>query len=102
MKAIFPPHRFNLVLNLACQLTCTGLIKNVIGHYCFKGSSVFGCFLDASKAFDRVSHLKLFNRLLEKNLPPISIRHADCSSPGTKIKSPVYSGIKPFLRNFQF
>ena len=53
---------------------CTGLIKNVIGHYCFKGSSVFGCFLDASKAFDRVSHLKLFNRLLEKNLPPTIIR----------------------------
>ena len=53
---------------------CTGLIKNVIGHYCFKGSSVFGCFLDASKAFDRVSDLKLFNRLLEKNLPPTIIR----------------------------
>ena len=31
---------------------CTGLIKNVVGHYYFKGSSVFGCFLDASKAFD--------------------------------------------------
>ena len=32
------------------------------------------CFLHASKAFDRVSHLKLFNRLLEKNLPPTIIR----------------------------
>ena len=54
---------------------CTGLIKNVISHSdCFKGSGVFGCFLDASKAFDRVSHLKLFNRLLEKNLPPTIIR----------------------------
>ena len=36
--------------------------------------SVFGCFLDASKAFDRVSHLKLFSKLLEKNLPPTVIR----------------------------
>ena len=36
--------------------------------------SVFGCFLDASKAFDRVSHLKLFSKLLEKNLPPTIIR----------------------------
>ena len=30
--------------------------------------------LDASKAFDRVSHLKLFSKLLEKNLPPTIIR----------------------------
>ena len=36
--------------------------------------SVFGCFLDASKAFDGVSHLKLFSKLLEKNLPPAIIR----------------------------
>ena len=35
---------------------------------------VFGCFLDASKAFDRVGHLKLFNRLLEKNILPAIIR----------------------------
>ena len=35
---------------------CTGLIKNVISRYCFNGSNVFGCFLDALKAFDRVSH----------------------------------------------
>ena len=53
---------------------CTGLIKTVISRYCFNGSNVFGCFLDASKAFDRVSHLKLFSKLLEKNLPPIIIR----------------------------
>ena len=33
----------------------------------------------------------------------ISLRPlSDCFSPGTKIKSPVYSGIKPFPRNFQF
>jgi len=35
---------------------------------------VFGCFLDTSKAFDRVSHLKLFSKLLEKDLPPVIIR----------------------------
>lgn len=53
---------------------CTGLVKNVISRYCFNGSNVFGCFLDASKAFDRVCHLKLFNKLLERNLPPTVIR----------------------------
>ena len=29
---------------------CTGLIKNVISRYCKNGSTVHGCFLDASKA----------------------------------------------------
>jgi len=51
---------------------CTGLIKNVISCYCFNDSNVFGCFLDTSKVFDRVSHLKLFSKLLEKDLPPIN------------------------------
>ena len=46
---------------------CTGLIENVISNYCFDGSNVFGCFLDALKAIDQVSHFKLFSKLLEKN-----------------------------------
>ena len=53
---------------------CTGLVKNVIGRYCFNGSNVYGCFLDASKAFDRVCHLTLFKKLLERNLPPAVVR----------------------------
>ena len=74
METLSPLHLFSLALNQACQLMCTGLIKNVISRYCFNGSNVFGCFLDASKAFDRVSHLTLFSKLLEKNLPPTIIR----------------------------
>jgi len=35
---------------------CTGLIKNVIARYSFNDTNVYGCFLDASKAFDRVDH----------------------------------------------
>ena len=46
----------------------------MISRYCFNGSNVFGCFLDASKAFDRVCHLTLFNKLLERNLPPAIVR----------------------------
>ena len=41
---------------------CTGLIKNVIARYNSSGSHVLGCFLDASKAFDRVNHYVLFKK----------------------------------------
>ncbi len=37
-------------------------------------TNVFGCFLDASKAFDRVNHTTLFKMLIDRNLPPTVLR----------------------------
>ena len=48
---------------------CTGLVKNIISRYIHRGSSVHGCFLDASKAFDLVDHGLLFQKLIDRGLP---------------------------------
>ena len=54
--------------------SCTGLIKNVVSRYIESGTPVYGCFLDASKAFDLVDHEILFHRLLDRNLPSAVVR----------------------------
>ena len=48
---------------------CTGTAKNVAHHYIHNGSHVYGCLLDASKAFDLVRHDILFDRLSHRGLP---------------------------------
>ena len=53
---------------------CSGVLKNVVSTYIHKGSPVYSCFLDASKAFDRVDHSVLLRLLLKRNLPPIILR----------------------------
>ena len=50
---------------------CTSLVKNVVARYTFNDSDVDGCFL-ASKAFDRVMHNLLFEKLLKKKSFPCS------------------------------
>ena len=53
---------------------CTGVVKNVVSRYIHRGSSVLGCFLDASKAFSLVNHGILFQKLLDRGLPLPVIR----------------------------
>jgi len=40
---------------------CTNLFKNIVRYYTDNGSHVFVCFLDFSKAFDKVNYWHLFN-----------------------------------------
>jgi hypothetical protein len=47
---------------------CTKTMKNVIDYYTGQGSHIFTCFVDFSKAFDRVNYWKLFNKLLDDNV----------------------------------
>ena len=61
-------HQFGFKKNNSTSLSCA-VLKRVIDYYCMNGSYVFACFLDISKAFDRVNHRSLFSKLRDLKLP---------------------------------
>ena len=56
------------------RYACINVLKETINNYVEKQSSVYLCFLDASKAFDRVNHFKLFQKLLNRGVPGYLVR----------------------------
>ena len=53
---------------------CIYALKEAIGTYKRQGSSMLVGFIDASKAFDRVHHFKLFNKLKLRGVPSCLVR----------------------------
>ena len=53
---------------------CTYVLKEIVHSYLCNGSRVYACFLDATKAFDRVSFDLLFSVLVERNVSPLDLR----------------------------
>ena len=53
---------------------CTMSVQEVISHYNSNKNKVFTVLLDASKAFDRVNYIKLFEKLLKREMCPLVMR----------------------------
>ena len=53
---------------------CIYALKEVISYYRKHSSPVFVCFMDASKAFDKINHWTLFKKLCDRGVPSLIIR----------------------------
>jgi hypothetical protein len=66
-------HQFGFKAKRSTNM-CTMVVKEVIDYYVNNGSPVYCTMLDATKAFDRVNYCKLFNTLIGRDLPSVTIR----------------------------
>ena len=53
---------------------CSSVLIETINYFAKGGSNVYGCFLDASTAFDKVHYGKWFSLLMSKGLPNVVVR----------------------------
>ena len=60
-------HQFGFKENLSTDMAVYAM-KEITDYYLRNSSPVYVCFLDASKAFDRVNHWKLFAKLLDRGM----------------------------------
>ena len=49
-------------------------LKSIVDYYISSSSPVYLCYIDASKAFDRIKYWNLFHRLIDRNVPVILVR----------------------------
>ena len=65
-------------------------LKQTVDFYSNQDTPVYMCFLDATKAFDRVNHWTLANKLLDRNVP---LHIVKCLSFDIESKSLWYNGV---------
>ena len=53
---------------------CIFTVKSIIKYYTGHNTPVYTCFLDASKAFDRVNHWTLFTKLIYSGISLLIVR----------------------------
>ena len=53
---------------------CTSMVQETISYFVSNNTNVYGLLLDATKAFDRINFVKLFNILLSRKICPLICR----------------------------
>ncbi len=53
---------------------CTFVMSEIISYFNASRSDLYRVLLDATKAFDRVNHCKLFRKCLDKDMSPLVLR----------------------------
>ena len=66
-------HQFGFKEKHSTEMCCF-LLKEVINFYISSSTPMYLCFMDASKAFDKVNHFRLFSKLKDRGLPATVIR----------------------------
>ena len=66
-------NQFGFKQNMSTNM-CTFALNETVTYYVKNGSPVYALFLDASKAFDRLNFVKLFEKLISKSMCPVTVR----------------------------
>ena len=82
------PHQFGFKAKHGTELSIFAL-KQVIEHYITNSSNVYMCYVDLSKAFDRIERVILFRKLRERKIPLLIVRLLEN---WYKLKSFTFSG----------
>lgn len=72
-KLKFDEFQFGYQENISASL-CSWIALETISLYQRQGTTVYGCFMDCTKAFDTVQQSKFFTKLLEAKIPSVIIR----------------------------
>ena len=73
MYLITHDHQFRFKNKHSADM-CIFSAKCIMKYYTEHGSPVLTCFLDASKAFDRINHWTLFRKMIDSKMPLIIVR----------------------------